>query len=182
MEHLLYARYHAKSFMEQQSGLEKCLQWGLPKVTQLESGRARTQLYLIPKLSWHLPVNIRVSFPSNFFFFFKHATGQKYSHVNMHCFSSSPGLVLRNLCKEGRGRRIDLSRRLERPGEISFQPHSGRAATERREGSWQSLGGQEFGKKEKKGRAWGAAVAVWNFEEERFGRILKRGLAMCCAA
>ena len=104
----------------------------------------------------------------------KHATGQKYSHVNMHCFSSSPGLILRSLCKEGRGRRIDLSRRMERPGGISFQSYSGKAATERREGSWQSLGGQEFGKKEKKGRAWGAVVIVWNFKEERVGRILKK--------
>lgn len=44
------------------------------------------------------------------------------------------------------------------------------------------MGGQEFGKKEKKGRAWGAVVIVWTFEEERFGRILKRGLAMRYAA
>lgn len=44
------------------------------------------------------------------------------------------------------------------------------------------MGGQEFGKKEKKGRAWGAVVIVWTFEEERFGRILKRRLAMHCAA
>ena len=111
----------------------------------------------------------------------KHATGQKYSHVNMHCFSSSPGLVLRSLCKEGRGRQIDLSRRVERPGGISFQPYSGKAATERREGSWRSLGGQEFGKK-KKGRAWGALVIVRNFKEERFGRILKKRSchALCC--
>lgn len=63
---------------------------------------------------------------------------------------------------------------MERPGGISFQSYSGKAATERREGSWQSLGGQEFGKKEKKGRAWGAVVIVWNFKEERFGRILKK--------
>lgn len=65
---------------------------------------------------------------------------------------------------------------MERPGGISFQSHSGKAATERREGSWRSLGGQEFGKKEKKGRAWGAVVIVWNFKEERFGRILKKVL------
>ena len=44
----------------------------------------------------------------------------------------------------------------------------------------------EFGwsgiwKKRKKEEVWGAVVIVWNFEEERFRRILKGCLAVSCA-
>jgi len=45
----------------------------------------------------------------------------------------------------------------------------------------------EFGssgiwKKREKRESLGSVVIVWNFEEERFGRILKRSLAMRYAA